>query len=128
MFATPEQRRDKDNSHILEEGDVFALDVVVTTGSEPSFKTSEAPTTIYGRVGAAKYDLKLKTSRAVFSEIQKKAGHFPFSLRIVRSLELLYAHAHSSRTRTEPSSASRTVRRTAFCAPGKCSRRPSPRT
>ena len=27
------------------------------------------------------YQLKMKTSRAVFSEIQKKAGAFPFTLR-----------------------------------------------
>lgn len=86
VFATPEQRRDGDNIHVLEDGDVYALDVVVTTGADTSFKTAEAPTTIYGRVGLAKYDLKLSTSRKVYSEIQKKAGAFPFSIRIVRGV------------------------------------------
>jgi hypothetical protein len=27
------------------------------------------------------YQLKMKTSRAIFSEVQKKAGAFPFTLR-----------------------------------------------
>ena len=29
------------------------------------------------------YQLKMKTSRAMFSEVQKKAGEFPFTLRVM---------------------------------------------
>ena len=29
------------------------------------------------------YQLKMKTSRAVFSEVQKKAGAFPFNIRVL---------------------------------------------
>ena len=29
------------------------------------------------------YSLKMKTSRAVFSEVQKKAGAFPFNVRVL---------------------------------------------
>lgn len=32
-------------------------------------------------MNGAEYQLKMKTSRAVFSEISKKAGAFPFTLR-----------------------------------------------
>ena len=84
VFASPEQRRDSDNVSTLEEGDVYALDVVVTTGAEQQYKSAEAPTTIFGRVSNVKYDLKLKTSRGVFAEIQKKAQSFPFHMRVVR--------------------------------------------
>ncbi len=36
---------------------------------------------MYKRANDVNYQLKMKTSRAVFSEIQKKAGAFPFTLR-----------------------------------------------
>ena len=29
------------------------------------------------------YQLKMKTSRAVFSDVQKKAGAFPFNIRVL---------------------------------------------
>ena len=29
------------------------------------------------------YQLKMKTSRAVFTEVQKKAGPFPFNVRVL---------------------------------------------
>lgn len=43
-------------------------------------KADPSRTSIYKR-GDTNYQLKMKTSRAVFSEIQKKAGAFPFTLR-----------------------------------------------
>lgn len=43
----------------------------------------ESRTTIYQRDSDVTYQLKLKTSRAVFSEVQKKAGHFPFNVRVL---------------------------------------------
>lgn len=44
-------------------------------------KPDPSRTSIYKRVNDINYQLKMKTSRAVFSEIQKKAGPFPFTLR-----------------------------------------------
>lgn len=43
-------------------------------------KADEARTTIYQKTTST-YLLKMKTSRATFSEISKKAGSFPFTLR-----------------------------------------------
>lgn len=43
----------------------------------------ESRTTIYQREASVTYQLKMKTSRAVFSEVQKKAGHFPFNVRVL---------------------------------------------
>lgn len=41
----------------------------------------ESRTTIYQKDTTITYQLKMKTSRAVFSEVQKKAGAFPFNIR-----------------------------------------------
>jgi hypothetical protein len=41
----------------------------------------EARTTIFQRESTVTYQLKMKNSRAVFSEVQKKAGAFPFNIR-----------------------------------------------
>jgi hypothetical protein len=43
----------------------------------------ESRTTIYQRDHTVSYQLKMKTSRAVFSEVQKKAGPFPFNVRVL---------------------------------------------
>lgn len=44
-------------------------------------KPDPSRTSVYKRATDVNYQLKMKTSRAVFSEVQKKAGHFPFTLR-----------------------------------------------
>jgi hypothetical protein len=43
----------------------------------------ESRTTIYQRDHTVSYQLKMKTARAVFSEVQKKAGPFPFNVRVL---------------------------------------------
>ena len=58
------------------------MDILVSTGSGHARRTTSR-TTIFARTNST-YLLKLKSSRAVFTEIQKKFGVFPFS---VRSLE-----------------------------------------
>lgn len=44
-------------------------------------RLEESRTTIYQKESTVTYQLKMKTSRAVFSEVQKKAGAFPFNIR-----------------------------------------------
>ena len=39
--------------------------------------------TVYQRDSNVTYHLKMKTSRAVFSDVQKKAGAFPFNIRVL---------------------------------------------
>ncbi|KAF8339565.1 peptidase M24, structural domain-containing protein [Cantharellus anzutake] len=66
----------------FEEGEVWGMDILVTSASDNKPKqTKDERTSIYQRVPDVTYQLKLKTSRAVFSEIQKKAGTFPFNIR-----------------------------------------------
>lgn len=40
-------------------------------------------TSIYQRDSTVTYQLKMKTSRAVFAEVLKKAGAFPFNVRVL---------------------------------------------
>ncbi|KAF5367416.1 hypothetical protein D9758_003610 [Tetrapyrgos nigripes] len=57
------------------EGEVWGIDILA--------RTEESRTTIYQRDSTITYQLKMKTSRAVFSEVQKKAGAFPFNIRVL---------------------------------------------
>jgi len=84
-FPTLEQRRDSDNTHTFEEGEVYSLTVAVTNGEDAKAKDSAShPTSIYCRLPTT-YQLKMKASREVYSEIVKKAGAFPFPLRILEN-------------------------------------------
>ncbi|KAK7205034.1 peptidase M24, structural domain-containing protein [Myxozyma melibiosi] len=67
------------DSVTFEEGEVWGLDILVTTGDGKT-KKSEAKTTIYKKTGNT-YSLKLKSARSIFSDIQKRFGPFPFTTR-----------------------------------------------
>ncbi|KAE8211835.1 hypothetical protein CF319_g3639 [Tilletia indica] len=64
----------------LEENEVYGIDLHITTGPDGKSKPDTARTTIYKRIPAASYLLKMATSRRVFSEVSKKFGAFPFHL------------------------------------------------
>jgi len=82
ILNPPEGARTGVDACTFEEGEVWGMDILVTNGSDGKPKqVSNARTSIYQRVADITYQLKLKTSRAVFSEIQKKAGPFPFNIR-----------------------------------------------
>jgi len=61
------------------DGDVYNIDIIVSTGTGKT-RQLETRTTIYRKTDAT-YLLKLKASRAVFSEVSSKFGVFAFSLR-----------------------------------------------
>ncbi|KAJ3744449.1 peptidase M24, structural domain-containing protein [Lentinula detonsa] len=63
------------------EGEVYGIDILVSTGEDGKARVEESRTTIHQRDSTITYQLKMKTSRAVFSEVQKKAGAFPFNVR-----------------------------------------------
>lgn len=64
----------------FEVGQVYAMDIVMSTG-EGKAKESEQRTTIYKRAVDQQYSLRMKASRAVFSQIQKRFSTYPFTLR-----------------------------------------------
>ncbi|KAI8874991.1 proliferation-associated protein 1 [Backusella circina FSU 941] len=61
------------------ENEVYAIDILISSG-EGKVRPLKTRTTVYKKTGV-RYQLKMAASRAVFSEIQTKAGAFPFSLR-----------------------------------------------
>ncbi|KAK9312173.1 peptidase M24, structural domain-containing protein [Lipomyces starkeyi] len=63
----------------FEEGEVYGIDILITTG-EGKVKKSESRTTIYKKTDNT-YSLKLKASRTIYSDIQKRFGPFPFTTR-----------------------------------------------
>ncbi|KAI0833520.1 proliferation-associated protein 1 [Trametes gibbosa] len=63
------------------ENEVWGVDILISSGEDGKARLEESRTTIYQKESTVTYQLKMKTSRAVFSEVQKKAGAFPFNLR-----------------------------------------------
>ncbi|KAH7106278.1 proliferation-associated protein 1 [Auriculariales sp. MPI-PUGE-AT-0066] len=75
-----QQRRDTE-SFTFAENEIYGMDILVSSSEDGKARVEESRTTIYQRASEVTYQLKMKTSRMVFSEIQKKAGPFPFTLR-----------------------------------------------
>ncbi|EEB05372.1 curved DNA-binding protein Cdb4 [Schizosaccharomyces japonicus yFS275] len=76
------QRREFDTV-TFEEGEVYGVDILVSTSADGKVKRSDIATRIYKKTDTT-YLLKLQASRKVYHEIQTKFGAFPFP---VRSLE-----------------------------------------
>jgi len=65
------------------EGEVYGVDILIASTEDGKARLEESRTTIYQKESTVTYQLKMKTSRAVFSEVQKKAGAFPFNVRVL---------------------------------------------
>jgi len=76
------QKRDFETITFVE-GEVYGVDILISSGEDGKARLEESRTTIYQRDHTVSYQLKMKTSRAVFSEVQKKAGPFPFNVRVL---------------------------------------------
>ncbi|KAJ3518487.1 hypothetical protein NM688_g9434 [Phlebia brevispora] len=63
------------------EGEVWGIDILVSSGEDGKARAEDSRTTIYQKDSTVTYQLKMKTSRLIFSEVQKKAGAFPFNIR-----------------------------------------------
>ncbi|KAF7312407.1 Peptidase-M24 domain-containing protein [Mycena indigotica] len=74
------QKRDTETATFAE-GEVWGIDILVSSGDDGKARVEEARTSVYQRDSQVTYQLKMKNSRAVFSEVQKKAGAFPFNIR-----------------------------------------------
>lgn len=82
LNPTEGQRRDFEAATFAE-GEVYGIDILVSSGEDGKARVEESRTTIYQRDSTVTYQLKMKNSRAVFTEVQKKAGSFPFNIRIL---------------------------------------------
>jgi len=74
---TPEQKVEEIE---FAPGDVIGLDIYISTG-EGKPKESEFRTTVYKRELDAQYNLKIKSSRAFFAEVNKRFPTLPFAIR-----------------------------------------------
>ncbi|KAJ8543597.1 hypothetical protein K7X08_006120 [Anisodus acutangulus] len=64
----------------FEENEVYSIDIVTSTGGGKP-KLDEKQTTIYKRAVDKSYNLKMKASRFIFSEISQKFPIMPFTAR-----------------------------------------------
>lgn len=74
-----QQRKDHEKAE-FEVHEVYAVDVLVSTG-EGKAKDGGQRTTVYKRDPNKVYGLKMKTSRAFFSEMERRFDRMPFTLR-----------------------------------------------
>ncbi|XP_022747570.1 ERBB-3 BINDING PROTEIN 1-like isoform X2 [Durio zibethinus] len=65
----------------FEENEVYAVDIVASTGEGKPKLLDEKQTTIYKRAVDKNYHLKMKTSRFIFSEINQRFPILPFTAR-----------------------------------------------
>lgn len=65
----------------FEENEVYAIDIVTSTGEGKLKLLDEKETTIYKRAVDKNYHLKMKASRLIFSEINQKFPIMPFTAR-----------------------------------------------
>ena len=66
-------------------GDVFSLDVFVSSGDGMG-RESELRTTVFKRELDQQYNLKSKSARSFFSEVNKRFPTLPFSIRSFEDL------------------------------------------
>ena len=78
----PKEGDEKIPEFAIEENSVFVVDVMMSTG-EGKAKLRDTKTTVYKRANEEPYYLKLQASRALFTEINKKAPAFPFAIRTI---------------------------------------------
>lgn len=80
IILNPSEGQKREFSTVtFEENEVYGVDILVSTG-EGKVRALETATGVFKKNDIT-YQLKLQTSRATISEVQKKAGTFPFSVR-----------------------------------------------
>jgi hypothetical protein len=100
IILNPSEAQKRDfEAATFAENEVYGMDILISSSEDGKVRIStwssssyphrlvvqarveESRTTIYQRDSTITYQLKMKNSRAVFSEVQKKAGAFPFNIR-----------------------------------------------
>ncbi|KAG2038931.1 peptidase M24, structural domain-containing protein [Suillus americanus] len=82
IILNPNETQKRDTESItFAEDEVYGIDILISSGEDGKARIEDSRTTIYQKDSSVTYQLKMKNSRAVFSEVQKKAGAFPFNVR-----------------------------------------------
>ncbi|KAJ3069834.1 Proliferation-associated protein 2G4 [Podochytrium sp. JEL0797] len=79
ILAPTDGQRKECKKEVFEEGDVFSLDIVLSTG-EGNPRTLETHRTTVYRKTDMQYALKTASARATFSNIKNNFGAFPFAI------------------------------------------------
>jgi len=79
FFRTSEGQKKEYKQFDFAEGEVYGIDILVSTG-EGKPKPAETKTTVFRKTKET-YLLKMKTSRAVYSEVTSNHGTFGFNIR-----------------------------------------------
>jgi methionine aminopeptidase len=81
--VNPEQR----NAEItFEENEVYSIDIMMSTG-DGKLRERDTRTTVFKRETTVGYNLQMKSSKAIFSQINKRFPSLPFTLRYVVASE-----------------------------------------
>lgn len=102
VVAAKADKEQKSSDFEFETNDVFVLEAVFSAGEGKPRVLDEKQTGVYKRaLEHKKYSLKVKASRAVFSDISSRFSLFPFSLRALQAVgaEREAGPAVSSRTK-----------------------------
>ncbi|KAJ3331286.1 Proliferation-associated protein 2G4 [Blyttiomyces sp. JEL0837] len=82
IILNPTEQQKKDTESItFEEGDVFSLDILISTGDGIPKPLETHRTTIFKKVPDASYALKTATARGVYTQVKKDFGEMAFSIR-----------------------------------------------
>jgi len=82
IILNPSETQKRDFEGIsFAESEVYGMDILISSGEDGKARIEESRTTLFQRDSTVTYQLKMKNSRTVFSEVQKKAGSFPFNIR-----------------------------------------------
>ncbi|KAJ8324219.1 hypothetical protein O5D80_007416 [Batrachochytrium dendrobatidis] len=80
VLNPPETSRKNASNVVFEAGEVYSIDILVKSGEGKS-RPLDTRTTVFKRSPNQTYQLKMQTSRIIFSEIRRNHGTMAFSLR-----------------------------------------------
>jgi len=80
IIQNPTEAQKKDHERCeFDVNEVYAIDVLISTG-EGKGRELDSKTTVYKKTDEV-YQLKMKASRAFYSDVDKRFGNMPFTLR-----------------------------------------------
>jgi curved DNA binding protein len=84
LRTEPDQKK-KPEEFELEENEVYSINIMLSNG-DGKVRPGETRTTVYQKSSQSGYNLKLKTSRGIFNEINHNFQYFPFTLRSFKDI------------------------------------------
>jgi len=82
VILNREEQDQKVSEFTFEENQIYAIDILMSTGKGKTKEGFDSRTTVFKRAVDRNYQLKVQASRDLLSEINKKFSHgLPFSLR-----------------------------------------------